>query len=284
MRVRGGPTLKFLQSLCTSDVETLKPSVLQPTAFLTNKGRILADAFLQRLNDEEVLIDVAASQRAALTKHLKMYKLRMKLEISEALELNVVGDVGDADLRCAALGPRAIREFSGEEEISEYRRRRLTAGVGEAEDIAGRVPLTCNLDLLGHVSFAKGCYVGQELIARAFYRGTVRKRLFPVAVVDKSAPPLSANIDETLESLKTSPSELLAEGKALASIAGEEVGDLLTTDGPVGLAMLKVDFAKRALATSADDWDLPIENDDNFVLRIIRPSWYHLLSHQDNDE
>lgn len=44
------------------------------------------------------------------------------------------------------------------------------------------VPLEYNLDGLNAISFTKGCYVGQELIARTHYRGMVRKRLLPISI------------------------------------------------------------------------------------------------------
>lgn len=44
------------------------------------------------------------------------------------------------------------------------------------------VPLEYNLDGLQGISYSKGCYVGQELIARAHYQGVVRKRLMPAAI------------------------------------------------------------------------------------------------------
>ena len=46
------------------------------------------------------------------------------------------------------------------------------------------IPLEYNLDGLNAISFTKGCYVGQELIARSHFRGVVRKRLMPVSVGD----------------------------------------------------------------------------------------------------
>jgi folate-binding Fe-S cluster repair protein YgfZ len=46
--------------------------------------------------------------------------------------------------------------------------------------------LEYNLDALGAISFTKGCYVGQELIARTHFRGVVRKRLAPVMVEGSS--------------------------------------------------------------------------------------------------
>ena len=44
------------------------------------------------------------------------------------------------------------------------------------------MPLEYNLDGLNGVSYTKGCYVGQELIARTHNRGVVRKRLMPIAI------------------------------------------------------------------------------------------------------
>ena len=44
------------------------------------------------------------------------------------------------------------------------------------------MPLEYNLDALGGISYTKGCYVGQELVARTHNRGVVRKRLMPVAI------------------------------------------------------------------------------------------------------
>ncbi len=59
--------------------------------------------------------------------------------------------------------------------------------------IAGSaVPLEYNLDGLRAISFTKGCYVGQELIARAHFRGVVRKRLMPVALAPGTGEQLDA--------------------------------------------------------------------------------------------
>lgn len=48
------------------------------------------------------------------------------------------------------------------------------------------VPLEYNLAGLNAISFDKGCYVGQELIARTHHRGTIRKRLLPLRFVDNN--------------------------------------------------------------------------------------------------
>jgi tRNA-modifying protein YgfZ len=50
------------------------------------------------------------------------------------------------------------------------------------------IPQTLNLDLIGGVSFTKGCYPGQEIVARSHYRGTVKKRMGLGRIQDSSVP------------------------------------------------------------------------------------------------
>lgn len=54
------------------------------------------------------------------------------------------------------------------------------------------IPLEFNLDWLNGISFDKGCYLGQELIARTHFRGVIRKRLVPV-FLSEGAPKLSCS-------------------------------------------------------------------------------------------
>ena len=61
---------------------------------------------------------------------------------------------------------------------------RVLAGVAEGAEVAARTALETNQEFLNAVSFAKGCYLGQELTARSQFTGVVRKRIVPVLVVD----------------------------------------------------------------------------------------------------
>jgi folate-binding protein YgfZ len=79
-------------------------------------------------------------------------------------------------------------------DINKYILHKYRMGVGEGPDDhpeGNCFPLECNADLLGSVSFDKGCYLGQELTARIHYTGVVRKRLMPIELsIDKSQLPL----------------------------------------------------------------------------------------------
>lgn len=69
--------------------------------------------------------------------------------------------------------------------VKDYIMHRYQLGVSEGPNDhpeGGCLPLECNADLLGSVSFDKGCYLGQELTARIHFTGVVRKRLMPIIV------------------------------------------------------------------------------------------------------
>ena len=61
---------------------------------------------------------------------------------------------------------------------------RKLAGVAEGSELTGKTALECNQEFLNAVSFAKGCYLGQELTARSQHTGSIRKRILPLIVVD----------------------------------------------------------------------------------------------------
>mmetsp|Transcript_26510 Transcript_26510/g.103290 ORF Transcript_26510/g.103290 Transcript_26510/m.103290 type:complete len:247 (+) Transcript_26510:521-1261(+) len=144
-----------------------------------------------------------------------MYKLRANVKISDASnELSVWSFAGvpsaDAlqvnpvtafpDPRSEALGLRMVLEKKSRPPIPEnvtgvtenvYKVIRTLNGIceGSVESQGDfrdeELPLECNLDVTGGVSFDKGCYIGQELTARTHHTGVVRKRFFPMAI-DKS--------------------------------------------------------------------------------------------------
>jgi len=94
-----------------------------------------------------------------------------------------------------------------------YNSLRMLWGFGEGDELEGKIPLEVNLDLTNHVSFTKGCYLGQELTARTKYKGVVRKRLLPFLLYNKqsssgnalTAPELTSVLGGTGASLPIFP-------------------------------------------------------------------------------
>ena len=121
-----------------------------------------------------------------------MYKLRADVKIRDEEDLDVVTATKTLQ-NCVASGPDPATALLGSRGVVEkgsvegeapglYLRRRLALGVAEGVELEGAVPLVANLDVLNAIAFDKGCYLGQELTARAKFRGQVRRRFMPVAL------------------------------------------------------------------------------------------------------
>jgi folate-binding protein YgfZ len=175
-----------------------------------------------------VVIDAERERLTDLERRLTLYRLRAKVAIAVAAERFAVvallgpeapaaigldaqpgaaiafgGGIAYVDPRLPAMGARAIlpRASAGAAlaaagfaagPIPAYDRLRLAHGLPDgSRDIAVEryFPLECGFEELNAIDYQKGCYVGQELTARTHYRGTIRKRLLPVAVEGPLPPP-----------------------------------------------------------------------------------------------
>jgi folate-binding protein YgfZ len=181
LRVAGEDVRGFLQGLVTQDVAQVAPDRPQWTGLLTPQGKALFD-FLLWEDGDAVLIDCEAAEREALARRLAVYRLRRPIAIDP-----VDGGVhwipgegaGVPDPRLPALGNRWLGAAGGEP-AAGWRAHRLGLGVTEGVAELGQdktLWLECNAAELNGVSFAKGCYVGQENTARMHYRAKVNRRL-----------------------------------------------------------------------------------------------------------
>jgi folate-binding protein YgfZ len=97
------------------------------------------------------------------------------------------------DAQCDAAAP-AMKALSLRGQSAEWRREDLTAGLAwigaSTQDVF--IPQTINLDLIDGVSFTKGCYPGQEVVARSHYRGTVKRRMALGTIADSLVSDVSA--------------------------------------------------------------------------------------------
>jgi hypothetical protein len=175
----------FLQGLVTQDTRIPGP---QWAALLSPQGKCLFDFFL--LDDgPDVLIDCEAAVVPALIRRLSLYRLRRRIDIAADDALGVywaeAGAEGVPDPRLAALGQRwvAPKDDADSDITADYRKHRLGLGVCEGAAELGSdqtLWLECNAAELNGVSFAKGCYVGQENTARMNWRQKVNRRLVVV--------------------------------------------------------------------------------------------------------
>jgi folate-binding protein YgfZ len=184
LRVSGESVRDFLQGLVTNDLDLLAPDKPLWAGLLTAQGKALFD-FILWADGDDVLIDCEAEQADALAGRLALYRLRRRITIAreEALCVHWSKDHGEGpyDPRLCALGRRWLGSCG--EPAPGWREHRLSLGVTEGVAELGSdqtLWLEANAAELNGVSFAKGCYVGQENTARMNYRSKVNRRLVVV--------------------------------------------------------------------------------------------------------
>jgi tRNA-modifying protein YgfZ len=170
VRVAGPDACDFLQRMLSNDVESLAVGESCPALLLTAKARVIAPLRVLRRGDEDFLISTEPELGERVCSELARARFAAKAEIeSEEHEAWLVLDGGEV-----------LDERPEGDEVSdeEYERWRIGAGVPRwGAEIDDRVlPAEAGLDET-HVSFTKGCYPGQEPIARQRHRGKVNRRL-----------------------------------------------------------------------------------------------------------
>jgi hypothetical protein len=246
--VSGEDAAGFLQGLLTNDVAKLGPGEARYAGLLSPQGKILFDFLVVCAPSDAgaaFLLDCAAAEAGDLVKRLGFYKLRAKVAIvDESADRGVVaywraepenasGGLAYADPRASGLGGRAILPRAkaiavGEADVAEYEALRIGLGVpkGGVDFAYGEAfPHDADMDLLNGLDFEKGCYVGQEVVARMRRRGEARKRVARV----------------TLDGPAPAPGAAVTDGEL-------PVGVLGSSSGRRALALLRLDRVEEAKA------------------------------------
>ncbi len=223
LSISGEDRVSFLQGLVTNDVTKAAGGIIY-TALLTPQGKFIADFFVIG-EDDRLLIDVATSHAPTLGQRLMMYRLRAAVTI-EQTDLIVSRGTGQKpdgaydDPRHDAMGWRAYgdTDLSDDTDWDAIRVENLIplTGVELTDDT---YVLEAGFEALRGVDFKKGCFVGQEIVARMKHKTTLKKGLAQVAVKGKAVP-----------------------GDAITA-DGKPVGTLHTVAGDKALAFLRFDRA-----------------------------------------
>ncbi len=184
---RGPDAAKFLQGQVSADIEKLASGTSTWAGLHNPQGRALAILWLARLSPEEVIAVLPRELVADLAAHLRKYVFRAKVVI-EVTDHRVIGAVAGADPHgCFAFrwGDRQLlladpaRELALSPDRAAWELADVREGLPQVYAATREefVAQMLNLDLLGAIGFDKGCYTGQEVIARAHYRGRVKRRM-----------------------------------------------------------------------------------------------------------
>jgi tRNA-modifying protein YgfZ len=272
VKVAGEAARTFLHGLVTADVSKLEPGQARFAALLTPQGKIIVDFIITEAEAAwggGFFLDCPRPLAEALVQKLIFYRLRTKVSIEDLSDkLGVMAAWGGTgttqyglaypDPRLPALGlryilpPQLVTEAATEMgamlvDAEDYEAHRIALGIprGGSDFIYGDAfPHETDMDQLGGVDFAKGCYIGQEVVSRIEHRGSARTRIVSVTY-DGFAPEAGMGV-----------------------MAGDKnIGTLGSTANGRGLAMLRLDRIEDALAAGA-----PITA-GGIPLRTAKPSW-----------
>ena len=209
LKVSGLNCISFLNNILTSDISKLIPLETIPSALLSPQGRILYDIlvsldFPNNSAEKSILIEYDLFCEDDLIKKLNMYNLRKEVKI-EKTNYNVFVTMNSKNYSNSLNDRRFLnsnihinRIYNKGKSINYINKKNssnwydlirykncIPEGIKEIE-MNTTLPMEINLDLLGGISFEKGCFIGQEVNARIKYRGLVKRKYVPISFKDKN--------------------------------------------------------------------------------------------------
>lgn len=224
----GPDATTFLHGQLTNDVQHLRDDMAQWNGWCSPKGRLLASFLLIRRPDRYLLMlpaEIAAPILKRLSMFVLRSRVKLAGADDELARIGVAGTQAAALVaRHFELAPTPLQVAARDGSMAiglEFGRfivlatpekaRALWQGFAESAIEAGAdawewttiragiptivaatqeafVPQMANLDLIGAVSFKKGCYPGQEIVARTQYRGVLKRRMALVHVESSDRP------------------------------------------------------------------------------------------------
>ena len=184
---RGPDAARFLHGQLSADVENLPSGASRLAGLHSAQGRAIALLMLARTSPEDILAVLPRELIADVAALLRKHVFRAKVRIEEP-PFHVIGAAASADPHGSyafAWGNRQLllapagRDLARSPDTTRWNLEDVRQGLPQVYAATREqfVAQMLNLDLLGAVSFDKGCYTGQEVIARAHYRGRVKRRL-----------------------------------------------------------------------------------------------------------
>lgn len=266
IHLKGPDKRSFLQGLITQDVNDITSKKAIYAALLNPQGRFLYDLLISEDEEGEWLIDCEHPEE--LIKRLMLFKLRSHIELTYRKDWKVYAlwNKGQIDLPPQFMGgnsfvdPRTsqlgYRWYSSEAfadhnllPLESYDKHRILLGIpdgGRDIPLQKGIILEYNFNELNGVSWKKGCYIGQELIARTHHVGAVRKRLLPIII----------------EGLKPEIDTFFYDEN------DQEIGLMRTSVNQYGLALLRLDMIKEKNL-------IPLNNGQTAIKPLI-PEWFNL--------
>jgi folate-binding protein YgfZ len=287
IKVEGDDRVQFLQGQLTQDINLISQNKALYAGFCNSKGRMLA-FMLCYLNHESIHIQIDSSIQEFILQKLKMYILRSKVSLKLANETFLcIGFIGSKvlltkniqppknyldiihsdDIMIMRLGKDDRYQLMGEtSKVNEFMKLNFSEYLSMSFDDWNNlnildgipdiypttqeafIPQSLNMDLIEGINFKKGCYTGQEIVARTHYLGKVKRRMYRAFL--KSRADLI-------------PGDLILNNK------GEEIGQLVRAANENNektnmLIELRVDQAHEALFINSQLIEIFLEDQKRF--------------------
>ena len=244
IRVEGADAASFLHNQLTQDFSLLALSQARLAAYCSAQGRMLSSFYGFKRSQTEVLLVCSLDLLAPPIQRLSRFVLRAKVRLSDASAdyklCGLAGEVLDAvagtsqapwsklDLDAASLiflypadgvrralwlAPVAQPTPSGENISTEdWALSEVHSGIALVSAVISDlfVPQMLNYESVGGVSFKKGCYPGQEVVARSQFRGTLKRRAFAA----HSSTPMKAGDEVFQDADPQQPCGIVAQAAA----------------------------------------------------------------------
>jgi tRNA-modifying protein YgfZ len=228
VRVAGPDAAEYLQRMLSNDVERLEPGDACDALLLTGKGRVIAPLKAVRRGEQDFLLLTEPELGERVRAELLRFRFAAKAEIEPEEHVSRIVFGGAGGIPTAEYGEPAVEVLDGEpagDEVGEdeLERLRILARTPRAgREIDERIlPAEAGLTET-HVDFKKGCYPGQEPIARLHYRGHANRGLRLLALPEQPEP----------------EAEVVHEGKAVGRITSAAASP---EHGAVALAYVRVE-------------------------------------------
>ena len=211
LELTGPDSRQFLQGQATCDLDQLRAGKALPGACCTPQGRMYCDFRLIARNETDCLLsmqrDICRNSASLLGKYIVFSKAELGIASDDWVVFAAWGEgvagqlattlaspdwlwvqVDDAGQRFECHCPaaraedlqRQLRQCSQEVNEAAWQLEEIEAGLGhiEAATVEQFLPQMLNYQVTGQVSFSKGCYTGQEVVARLHYRGKLKRAMY----------------------------------------------------------------------------------------------------------
>ena len=186
LKLSGGDTQTFLQGQLSNDIDGLEEGEVQLNAYCQHQGKIIALLWVMK-RDDDFYLSFPSDLAEIITKRLTMFKMMSAVEITDVsndlIQLGVIDEGFDNAFKLNDQQSVALVENVDGVELdneSEWALACIANSVAEVELKTSEkfVPQLLNLDIdeVG-VNFTKGCYPGQEVVARLHYLGKSKRRM-----------------------------------------------------------------------------------------------------------